>query len=67
MSMSIISNYLEDQRSAANLQTAGHADMESQCQKDSEKMGTSGIPPPTCHLGPQPGGCHPTTLILGTA
>ena len=25
------------------------------------------VPPPTCHLGPWPGGCHPAVLILDTA
>ena len=29
-------------------------------------MGPSGSSPPTCHLGPQPGGCCPAILITDT-
>ena len=45
MSMATRSSNLEDQRSGANLQTEGHAGMESQCQKDPEEMGVSGSSP----------------------
>ena len=45
MSMAARSSNLEDQLSGANLQTEGHADMQSQCQKGPEEMGASGSSP----------------------
>ena len=65
--MATRSSDLEDQTSGVNLQTRGHAGMQSQCQKGPEEMGALGSCPPTCHLGPQPGGCHPAIQIPGAA
>ena len=67
MSMVTSSSDLEGQMSGANLQKEGHSDVLSQSQKDPEEMGSLGSSPPTCHLGPQPGGHCPAILILGTA
>ena len=67
VSMAARSSNLEDQMSGADLQMEGHADIPSQSQKDPEEMGASGSSPPTHHLGPWPGGCHPAVIILSTA
>ena len=40
--MATRSSDLEEQMSGANLQTEGHAGMQSQCQKGPEEMGASG-------------------------
>ena len=67
MSMAARCSDIEDQTSGANLQTEGHVDVQSKSQKGAEETGTLGSSPPTCHLGPWPGGHHPAILILGTA
>ena len=45
MSMAARSSDLEDQMSGANLQTEGHAGIESPCQKGPEEMGVLGSSP----------------------
>ena len=67
VSMATRSHDLEDQRFGTNLQTEGHAGVESQHQKDPEQMGVLSSSPPTHHFGAWPEGYHPTILILGTA
>ena len=69
MSMATRSSNLEDQMSGANLQTEGHAGVESQCQKVPEEMGASVSSPshlPSWSLarGPPPNCCN-TRSCLG--
>ena len=67
MSMASKSSELEDQTSGANLQMEGHAGRPSQNQKDPQGQEHWVVPPPACHLGPQPGGHCLAILIPGTA
>ena len=63
MSMAAKSSDLVNRLSGANLQMEGHMDMPSQGVKDLWELEILGSSPPTHYLGPQPGGCHPVTLI----
>ena len=67
MSMAAKSGDLGDRMSEASLQTEGHTDMSSQSAKDLQELEALGSFPPTHHLGPQSGGCHPAAIILDIA
>ena len=61
--MAAKSSNLVDEMSGVNLQTEGHVDMPPQSAKDLQELETLDSSPPTCHLGPWPGGHCPATLI----
>ena len=69
MSMTTRFSDIEDQTSGANLQIEGHMHMcHPKVKRALKRWEHWPIPPPTHHLGPQPGGhCPQPVLTLGTA
>ena len=61
MSMAAKLRDLVDEISGANLQMEGHVDVLTQSAKDLQEPEALDGYPPTCHLGPQLGGCCPVT------
>ena len=64
MSMAVKSSDLGDRTSGANLQMEGYVAMPSQSTEDQWELEALVVLPPTCHPGPQPGGCLQAALIL---
>ena len=63
MSMAAKLSDLVDKMTGANLQMGGHTDVPTQSAKDLQEPEEEDSPPPTCHLGLQPRGHCPLTLI----
>ena len=63
MSMAVKSSELVDKMSGANLQVDGHMEVPTQSAKDPQEPEEEDRSPHAPHLGLQPGGCHPATLI----
>ena len=63
MSMAVKLSDLVDKMSGANLQMVGMWTCHPRVQRTYRNQKCWAVLPPTCHLGPQPGGCHPVALI----